>query len=841
MINPQALAPGTELVQDYRIEGILGAGGFGITYLAEEVPLARSVTLKEYFPADFAARDANGAAVPRSESSGLDFTWGLDRFVDEAQILARFDHPNIVKVYRYFRTNGTAYMALKWEEGQSLKSWAKALGRTPRQPEIDDILRPLLDALEVVHASDFLHRDIAPDNIIIRTDGSPVLIDFGSARGDLAQRSRTVSALVKPGYSPYEQYAEDGAKQGPWSDIYALSATLYHLITGKRPPDAPSRIVSDDFRSARDAALGSFRPAFLQAIDQGLALDLDKRPQSVAEWRKKLFKQSAKRGIWPGSAGAKAEQKQAADEAAATVALAETRPLTPSQAPPAINPLRRRAQEAPAAAAAPPARPAAKPRQAQAQAQTEHSPRRGGLMSRLGRNRQQQPASPAASPAPAQTPPAAPTAQRQQRAGAGFGFAALRERFARRSDAGPKVIKAARARPAQAAPRPPGTPAGRAIQAIAAQEQLPVPVPAKKRKPPRLRRTSPIRWRSLAFKLVLGGLIAAGAVSLQQSLPQYITERNTKLTTATVPSFLLGQFQAHQGGVSKIAFTADGRYLVTAGADRTLKLWGGAGSLWDSRYRSIVRTMTFTYGPVTALHVRGMTAVTGHAEGAIAIWDLSTGREIASLKRNDARVWSVRFIDATTKRIAVAAHDWTVTLWDYDQPQTPIHVFAGHGNAVQSLAIDTTNALMITGSADKSIRVWDLAALSLSRMRGRAHGDFVTALTLSRDGTRLVSGDLSGNVRTWSGAARSRLRRIRAHQGPITAIAFLPGGKNFATASKDGRLIVWNLRRGRAIRTFGSRGTPVNTLAVSPNGKIIATGGADGNVRIWETSPRESG
>src|SRR5262245_37487245 len=234
--NLLALPEGTELVGDYRIRRVLGAGGFGITYLADEIALNRLVTIKENFPADYAARGATSQASPRSLGCAEDYKWGLERFIEEAQTLARFVHPNIVRVYRYFRANNTAYMVLHFEDGGSFKAWLKGLKRAPRQPELDRILKPLLEALEMVHAGDFLHRDIAPDNIIIRKDDSPVLIDFGSARGEIATHSKTVSALVKPGYSPYEQYATDGRRQGPWTDIYALGATLYHAISGKRPP-----------------------------------------------------------------------------------------------------------------------------------------------------------------------------------------------------------------------------------------------------------------------------------------------------------------------------------------------------------------------------------------------------------------------------------------------------------------------------------------------------------------------------------------------------------------------------------------------------------------------------
>ena len=293
--NLLALPEGTELVGDYRIKRVLGAGGFGITYLAEEIALGRLVTIKEYFPADFAARLGTINAAPRSQGCAEDFRWGLDRFISEAQTLARFVHPNIVGVYRYFLANDTGYMVICFEEGGSFKSWLGRLKRAPRQAELDRILTPLLEALEFVHKANFLHRDIAPDNIIIRKDGSPVLIDFGSARGEMVSHSRTVSALVKPGYSPYEQYATTASMQGPWTDIYALGATLYHAITGKRPPDSPSRMVSDEYIAARQAALSSYRASFLTAIDQALNLEVTERPQSIAAWRGTLLAPDPKR------------------------------------------------------------------------------------------------------------------------------------------------------------------------------------------------------------------------------------------------------------------------------------------------------------------------------------------------------------------------------------------------------------------------------------------------------------------------------------------------------------------------------------------------------------------
>ena len=228
-----------------------------------------------------------------------------------------------MRVYRYFRANNTGYMVLHFEEGQSLKGWLKGLGRARRaRKSSTPSSAPLLDALELIHKSDFLHRDIAPDNIIIRKSGDPVLIDFGSARGEIASHTKTVSALVKPGYSPYEQYAETSRQQGPWTDIYALGGTLYHAITGKRPPDAPSRMVKDELVPAREAALSSYRAGFLKAIDKALALNVEARPQSIA-------------GLARRSAGARSGARQLADAHDRSAArTARRKRKRPSRLPP---------------------------------------------------------------------------------------------------------------------------------------------------------------------------------------------------------------------------------------------------------------------------------------------------------------------------------------------------------------------------------------------------------------------------------------------------------------------------------------------------------------------------
>jgi serine/threonine protein kinase len=284
-----ALSTGAR-VDQYIIHSILGAGGFGITYLAEHRALGKMFAIKEYFPRDFGYRE--GTTVRAATDGEGTYRWGLDRFLQEARALARFRHPAIVDVANVFEANGTAYMVLAYEQAHDLRVWLTSLGRMPTQEEVDKLVAPLLGALELIHQGNLLHRDVSPDNILVRTNGGPVLIDFGSARDAVRGRAQAMSMVVKHGYSPPEQYTSDPGRQGPWTDIYALAATLYYVVSGGRPMDATARFVQEGFQPATQAAKGRYRRSFLEAIDLGMQLRPELRPQSIAMWRPLLTQPS---------------------------------------------------------------------------------------------------------------------------------------------------------------------------------------------------------------------------------------------------------------------------------------------------------------------------------------------------------------------------------------------------------------------------------------------------------------------------------------------------------------------------------------------------------------------
>jgi serine/threonine protein kinase len=281
--NVQALSPGTRL-GDYRLDAMIGHGGFGITYRAFDTQLAKVVAIKEYLPLECAIRHSDGSVVPRGARLIEDFTWGRERFLDEARALARFRHPHIVPVLRYFEANDTAYTVMEFEDGKNVAELLREPGRRLPADDVRRLVIGLLSGLGAVHAQGFLHRDIKPANVIIRRDGVPVLVDFGAARQALGGRTRTLTSVLTPQYAPIEAFALDG-KQGAWSDIYSAAAVLYHAISGQTPPDAAARVGKDPYRPLTEIAGDRFEPAFLAAIDRAMAFAPEDRPQSIAEWR----------------------------------------------------------------------------------------------------------------------------------------------------------------------------------------------------------------------------------------------------------------------------------------------------------------------------------------------------------------------------------------------------------------------------------------------------------------------------------------------------------------------------------------------------------------------------
>jgi len=275
--------PAKTMLLEFRIESILGAGGFGITYLARDTNLEKDVAIKEYLPVDLALRALDGSIVPVNTGTAFNYKSGLELFLEEARTLARFTHPNIVRVSRYFEANGTAYMVMGYEEGTSLNRFLRQTAHLD-EPYLKRMVERLLAGLEVVHGAGFLHRDIKPSNIFLRADGTPVLLDFGTARPAIRDTLHDAIAILTPGYAPVELYVRTG-QQGPWTDVYSLAAVLFRAVTGENPPDALTRLRVDGTGKRLQRYRDRYSPQFLAAIQWGLALEEKRRPQTVNEWR----------------------------------------------------------------------------------------------------------------------------------------------------------------------------------------------------------------------------------------------------------------------------------------------------------------------------------------------------------------------------------------------------------------------------------------------------------------------------------------------------------------------------------------------------------------------------
>lgn len=282
---------------NFRIDGILGRGGFGVTYRAWADDLQEPVAIKEYYPTDIALRRPGEHTISARTARDTDtFEWGRQRFIDEARTLAALRQANprnysIVRVRMLFEEHDTAYMVQEFIEGYPMSEYLEDHGVVP-EDVLKRWLEVILDGLAVVHGQGMIHRDLTPSNILIDDDDTPVLIDFGSARNLVESKTQLHDRVYKQSYAPIEQSSTDTSRQGPWTDIYSLAVVLYESVTGSLPPEAPDRIEEDDCAPAADKARGDYAPAFLAAVDHGLAVFSRDRPQTVEDWRDELFSET---------------------------------------------------------------------------------------------------------------------------------------------------------------------------------------------------------------------------------------------------------------------------------------------------------------------------------------------------------------------------------------------------------------------------------------------------------------------------------------------------------------------------------------------------------------------
>jgi serine/threonine protein kinase len=816
---PMALPEGAELAGDYVITRTLGAGGFGITYEARERSLDRLVAIKEFFPIDIVEREGWALVKPRSTQFSVKYARGLQRFIDEARTITQFNHPNIVKVLRYFKANNTAFMVLSYEQGLDFDHWQQQLGRRPTEAELKAIALPLLDALERIHKADFLHRDIAPDNIIIRHDGSPVLIDFGSARSDLTFSEKTVSALVKSGYSPFEQYAKTSKEQGPWTDIYSFAATLYQAVTLMAPPDSLSRLANDEMQPAAKLAKKHYSRSFLEAIDRALALKIDDRPQNVREWRMMLFPPDAPPGNVPGS--------PAAATPTPTSPLVGAAPA-PVSAQMLAKAKRQAAKLHPAALSVKLGRLARSARDGL----KEMTPRLPG---------KRQPQDGAADDAP----------KRHQRSLVSM-LDDLEHRQAREVEQAAEAAKAAKAeakalarqqRAEQVAEqrrvKQEAAAAARALkaeQAEARRQARAEAAAARGDAPGRgsgLLRALPA-WlnQSMMIGLALIALAAGGIGFFGEKIRDAVEDVQLPRMVATnsqppaAGARLARTLAAHDGGVAFLRLSDDGSQLVSAGRGSEIKLW-------QPQSGDLLAVLPAGRDPIGAADTHAGVLALGDDKGFVSLLDLG-GKDAAVTRFQalDGPIGALAFVGGNYDFV-LGGGNGKLQYWSYDNGNYTRSDFRGrdHEGGITSLA--GGERYIVSAASDGIAKIWGRSRRTLVRTY-RGHDGPIDAITISADGRRIATAGADETVRLWSNAG-SRVRRVlKGHTGPVHAVAFSPDSKTLASGGSDALIRLWDVRSGKLLQTLEGHTGAVRCLVFAADGKRLYSAGDDETIRFWD-------
>jgi len=286
------LLPVGSRLAEFEITRVIGQGGFGVVYEAWDHALERVVAIKEYLPTSLSARQQDGTVVPLSERHRETFDLGMRSFINEARLLAQFDHPSLLKVYRFWQERGTTYMVMPFYRGDTLREALVSIPAGVDEAWLIRIMDGVTQALAVMHNANCYHRDIAPDNIILlEGSGRPVVLDFGAARRVITDKTQAITVILKPGYAPIEQYAEmPDMSQGAWTDVYALAAVMHVAVCGRAPPPSVARLLSDSYvpLAGNEILRQRYSLRLLQAIDAGLGVRPEQRPQSMAELRAAL-------------------------------------------------------------------------------------------------------------------------------------------------------------------------------------------------------------------------------------------------------------------------------------------------------------------------------------------------------------------------------------------------------------------------------------------------------------------------------------------------------------------------------------------------------------------------
>ena len=367
----------------------------------------------------------------------------------------------------------------------------------------------------------------------------------------------------------------------------------------------------------------------------------------------------------------------------------------------------------------------------------------------------------------------------------------------------------------------------------------PRPTPEKLRSKPKLRPTPDVGrrplTRGLKSKLIFAAALAGIGFAFHDRIPQLLRVHESTITTGAIGTSATSEpalkqvagIKANDSAIEELALSGDGRMIVTASHQPELKIWS-----FDSHQPKGV--ITLEDGPATSLAARNNRVVTGHANGAVDVYDLGSKQRLYRFKRNDARIWGVAFV-GSDDRIAAASHDWTVSIWATSSESAPAAVLEGHENAVQAVTADPSGEWLASGGADRTVKIWNVAGKDVRRTY-RNNSDFISALAFSPNGTLLATGSLDGTVKVLSLNSYRVQRTFTGQKARITSVALSSFDDLLASASEDGVVRVRSLKRSRQLLALPRLGSGAKAVAFSNDGRTLLTGGQDGVVRFWQTT-----
>ncbi len=736
-----ALPRGYELAE-YTIEAVLGHGGFGVTYLARDRQLGTQVAIKEYLPHDIARRKGQTNVIANADDKTVvTYRVGLREFLKEGQALARFKHENIVRVLRFLEANGTAYMVMEYEKGESLAQYLRHNGPRLDQAALLRIFLPIMNGLHAVHQAKLLHLDIKPENIYLREDGNPMLIDFGSARQALVGPGQAHAVALTPGYAPVEQYPS-GGKQGPWTDVYAIGASLHRCICGKRPiasterHQAILRYEPDPLPPALELGQGRYPNYILGSIDWALRIHANERPQSARELQDALMGKNAGKHV------------QAATPAVFNTSRTTTQAITPRVLPPVRRPsarasrTRRRSPARWFAATLLLGGVGAGAVLYSSQVQTLLPTVMNYVRGLTGQ----------------QQKPSLDSHESGKRAEASHPSNSVSDsKIARREQPSPRRARMA---PDQfdGPPRPATTMAepGLLLQAAPARTLA-----------------GHKDWvYSVAFSPD-GTTLASGSYDRTIRLWNLRTGTNRVL-------------RGHGRSINSVAYSPDGRWLASGGDDASVRLWDAVRGKLKRKLR----------GPDYAVYTVAFSPTSDRLAAAgkdrtVFVWDTHSGDLLYTLEGHSNDILAIAFAPGGGI-LASAGADKGIKLWDLNSGRE-LATMLGHKDVVLALAFSRDGRWLASGGAKDMLKLWDPRNARLVRnFHDVDHS--VLSLSFSPDSKWLAAGGAATGVDLWYTESASIAATLQGHDGYVHGVAFSPDGTILASASRDHTIKIWTTR-----------------------------------------------